>query len=66
MFKKLKTNLKRAFDAPATPVTRMEQIDSIYWDSDLHEHLQILCSQPNKSKSRVEQDILNGYLKNKA
>ena len=65
MFKKLATNIKKAFDAPSAQASRMDQIDSIYWDNDLYEHLQILCQQPNKKKSRVEQDILNGYMNNK-
>lgn len=65
MFKKLASNIKKAFDAPTPKARDIYELDSIYKDPDLYNHILTLMNQPAESKSRVEVDILNGYLWNK-
>ena len=62
MFKKLASNIKKAFDAPTPKARDIYELDSIYKDPDLYNHILTLMNQPAESKSRVEVDILNGYL----
>ena len=49
MWKKLATNFKAAFaEQPRIKANIVEEIDSIYWDPDLINHLKGLIKNPQK------------------